>query len=243
METGLRADPGPVRLESMRLAAIAVLTLTAVGLSGCVAVNTTQGGGGRAQLVSDLASRLIRADELTYTAVYRLPQGVTATVSQAQDPGRAAYRYDGGKLTLTPQYLADCRTGVGGTTCTLTPPPSPGSDPATALIAEVADRGLVVSTTVIALLTAAAVDPEAVVTTRDTTIAGENATCVQVRGVQHAAASDFEVCVTTEGLLGSFTGLVATANIDIRLDRFEQTVAPDAFDLPAGARIVDQRPK
>jgi hypothetical protein len=227
----------------MRPAALAVFLLASTALGGCVAVNTTQPGGGRAQWVSDLASRLDRSGTLTYTAVYSLPQGATASISQAQDPGRAAYVYPGGMLSLTPQQLADCRTAASVTTCTLTPPPSPGSDPATALIAQIAGRGLMATQMVIVLLTAAAVDTQAVVTTSDTTIAGENATCVKVTGVANAAASEFEVCVTTDGLLGSFTGRVNGAEIDVSLDRYDPTVAPDAFDLPPGARIVDQRPK
>src|SRR2546423_1466839 len=114
---------------------------------------------------------------------------------------------------------------------------------AAARVGQTADGGVIPPQLVIGLLTAAAVDTQAVVTTRDTTIAGENATCVQVSGVQNAKASSFEVCVTTGGLLGSFTGLVSGTQIDVRLDRFDPTVAPDAFDLPPGARIVDKRPK
>jgi hypothetical protein len=225
----------------MRPAVLAVLAVATTALSGCVAVNTGPGGG-RVQLVSDLASRLERSGALTFTAVYRLPQGATATISQAQNPGRAGYVYPGGKLTLTPGEVADCRTGAT-TTCTLTPPPSPGTDPAAALIGEVSDRGLVAPQLVITLLTAAEVSAQAVVTTRDTTIAGENATCVKIEGVQNAAASTFEVCVTTDGLLGSFTGQVNGTTVDISLERYEPTVAPDAFALPAGAKIVDKRPK
>ncbi|OLB78347.1 MAG: hypothetical protein AUI14_13650 [Actinobacteria bacterium 13_2_20CM_2_71_6] len=224
-------------------AALAVFAVSATVLSGCAAVNTTQPGGGRAQLVSDLAGRLDHSGSLTYTAVYRLPQGATATVVQAQDPGRAAYTYPGGKLSLTPQQTADCRTGAVYTTCTLTSPPSPGTDPTAALIGEIVDRGLISPVMVISLLSAAALDTQALVTTRDTTIAGENATCVKVDGMQNAAASQFEVCVTIDGLLGSFSGPVNGAQIDIVLDRFEPTVAPDAFDLPPGARIDDRRPK
>ena len=227
----------------MRLPALAVLAVSATALCGCVAVNTGQPGGSSTQLVSDLAARLARSGTLTYTAVYRLPQGATATVVQAQNPGRAAYVYPGGKLSLTPQYLADCRTGALFTTCTLTPPPSPGTDPATALITEIADRGLIAPEMVIGLLTAVGLDTSAVVTTRDTTVAGENATCVQVKGAQHAASSDFEVCVTAEGLLGSFTGVVSDTSIDVTLDRYEPAAAADAFDLPSGARVTDRRPK
>src|SRR5947207_13671297 len=169
----------------MRLAALAVLAISTTALTGCVAVNAGQPGDGRAQLVADLAGRLGQSGTLTYTAVYRLPQGATATVVQAPNPGRAAYVYPGGRLAITPQYLADCRAG----TCTLTPPPSPGTDPATALIAEIADRGLIAPDMVVGLLTAVGLDSNAVVTTRDTTIAGENATSVKAYGDQITYAS------------------------------------------------------
>jgi len=223
----------------MRLRALVVLALSTTALTGCVAVNTGQPGDSRAQLVSDLAGRLGQAGSLTYTAVYRLPQGATATVVQAQNPGRAAYLYPGGKLAITPQYLADCRAGA----CTLTPPPSPGTDPATALIAEIAQRGLIAPEMVVGLLTAVGLDANAVVTTRDTTVAGENATCAKVSGAQRAAASDFEVCVTSDGLLGSFTGVVGNTSVDITMDQYEPTAAADAFDIPKSAKVTDRRPK
>jgi hypothetical protein len=242
METGLRSVAVGKMVEFMRLAALAVFAAAAT-LSGCAAVSTGQGDGGRAQLVNDLAGRLERSSNLTYTAVYRLPLGVSVTISQAQNPSRAAYVYPGGKITLTPQQLADCRSDGAGTTCTLTPPPSPGTDPATTLLGTVADRGLIAPQTVTGLLTATALDPNAMVTTHDTTVAGENATCVHVSGVQRAAATQFEVCVTTDGLLGSFTGQVGSSQVDASLDHYDQVVAVDAFDLPAGAHIVDHRPK
>src|SRR5215467_10594105 len=147
----------------MRLPALAVLAVSVTALTGCVAVNTGQPGDSRVQLLNDLAGRIGHAGTLSYTAVYRLPQGATATVAQAQNPGRAAYTYPGGKLSITPQYLADCRTGTLFTTCTLTPPPSPGTDPATALVSEIADRGLIAPEMVIGLLTSVALDATAVV--------------------------------------------------------------------------------
>ena len=85
--------------------------------------------------------------------------------------------------------------------------------------------------------------PDAVVYESRCTVAGENATCLQVKGVEHAPAPNFEVCVTAGGLLGSFTGLVNATSVDITLDRYDRTVAPDAFNLPAGARVTDNRPK
>ena len=227
-----------------RLAGHTALAVAIVGdLSGCVAVSGAQPDGGRAQLVSDLASRLTRSGTLTYTAVYRLPQGASATIAQDRNPNRDAYTYPGGKLVLTPDSTADCRTTGPSTVCTLTAPPSPDADPAGSLVTEIATRGLIPPIMVIGLLTAAALESGAVVTADDTTIAGENATCVHIKGMQNAAASAFDVCVTTDGLLGSFSGTVSGAQVDVSLDRYDQTVTPTAFDLPAGARIVDQRPR
>jgi hypothetical protein len=219
-----------------------VLALVAVvGLAGCVSAG--QPGGGRVQLVSDLANRLERAGSLTYTATYRLPGGSEATISQAQDPTRSAYRYPGGTLILTPTSTADCRTAGSSTTCTLTAPPAAGTDPAGTLVSGVAAQGLIAPVMVVALLTATAMDGDAVVTTHDTTLAGQSATCVQIGGVNNAAASDFDVCVTVDGVLASFDGVIESEPINISLDRYEQTVAPDAFDLPAGATVVDNRPR
>jgi hypothetical protein len=254
----LRTAAGPTSLDAMRLALMparagragyaarlvlaGAVAAAATGTSGC-AINTGQPGGGRVQLVSALADRLERAGSLTYTAAYRLPQGDTATISQAQNPGRAAYTYPGGKLILTPGATADCRTQDSVTTCTLTAPPSPGTDPATALVDGIAVRGVIAPVVVIGLLTAAAVDADALVTTHDTTLAGQSATCVDIQGVRDAASSEFDVCVTPDGVLASFAGTVAGAHVDIHLDRYDQIVAPDAFDLPPGATIIDQRAK
>src|SRR2546430_14496122 len=109
----------------MRPAALAVFAVAVTALTGCVAVNTTQPGGGRVQLVTDLAGRLDRSGSLTYTAAYRLPQGATGTITQAQDPRRAAYVYPGGKLSPTPPQPADRRLQGAAPTRTPTPPPSP----------------------------------------------------------------------------------------------------------------------
>ncbi len=230
-------------LSSRVALVVAVAIVVAGGLSGCVAVTAAQPAAGRAKLVSDLADRLNRAGALTYTASYRLGQGDSGTIAQAAGPSRVAYTYPGGKLVLTPQQAADCRVQAGSVGCTVTPPPSPPTDLGTARTGELAGRGFVPPPMAINLLTAAALDPDAVVTTHDTTIAGENATCVDISGVQNATAAQFTVCVTTDGLLGSFSGLVSGVQVDLSLDRYEQTVAPDAFDLPPGAHVVDQRPK
>ncbi|MBO0870334.1 MAG: hypothetical protein J2P15_17405 [Micromonosporaceae bacterium] len=198
----------------------------------------TPGTSDRNRLVGDLAGRLSRSGAMTYTAVYTLPQGDQATIAQAQAPLRVAYTYPGGTLILTPEQTAQCHAG----TCTLTPPPSAGTDAGAGLLTALGSGGLVSPALVASLLTAAALDTNVVISQHDTTIAGENASCVDVRGVNNAAASRFSVCITTSGLLGTFTGEVSGRPVDISLDRYSQAVAPDAFDLPTHVRIVDRRP-
>jgi hypothetical protein len=217
-----------------RMQRYAVAVLALAGATGCV--NTTAPAG-RVQLVSDLAARLDRSGSLTYTAVYGMPGGARATI--VQSPPRAAYTYPGGALIFTPDSVASCDT----TTCTLTPPVSPGADPPSALVNAVSVRGMIAPPMVMSLLTTAALDGDALVTTHDTTLAGQTATCVRISGATDGPAPDYEVCVTTDGVLASFSGTVAGARIDIHLDRYDTTVAPEAFALPAGAKVVDHRPK
>jgi hypothetical protein len=229
------SKPGGVTwLIFATLLGIAVL----VGIGGCATAGGAPGTADRNRLVGDLANRLSRSGRTTYTAVYTLPGGNQATIVQAQAPPRVAYTYPGGSLILTPEQAAECRAG----TCTLTPPPSAGTDPGSALPGALSNRGLVSPALVANLLTAAALDTNVVLAQHDTTIAGENATCVDVSGVDNAAASQFSVCITTSGLLGTFTGQVSGAEVDISLDRYSDTAAPDAFDLPTHVRIVDRRP-
>ena len=94
---------------------------------------------------------------------------------------------------------------------------------------------------VISLLTAAGLDADAVIEQKDTTIAGEHATCVSVEAVDNAPASAFNACVTTAGVLGSFSGTVNGSEVDMTMTRYGDTVAPYAFSLPAGATVVDRR--
>jgi hypothetical protein len=100
---------------------------------------------------------------------------------------------------------------------------------------------LVTPAVVIDLLTATALDPEAIVDEYDTTLAGRHANCVKAQQLANAAQA-FDTCVTTEGALGSFTGLVDGRPIDQVLSRYRGTVDATAFDPPAGASLLDRRP-
>jgi hypothetical protein len=227
----------------MRPATLArIVTMVIVlAATGCQTIDDASRVINRADLVNDLASRLDGSGELTYSADYQLPGGQAATITQAQTPLRSAYVYPGGKLTVTGDATADCRTASGATTCTLTAPPSPNNEPAVAVFSDANEHGLVPPTMVIGLLTAAALDADATIEQSDTTIAGRHATCVRVEKVQNAAASAFDACITTEGVLGSFSGVVNGTDVDIAMTRYRDAVDADAFALPTGAKIVDRR--
>lgn len=236
---------GMIRSRAGLLAGAGALAML-VTVPGCGAISGAQEVSSRTQLINNLADRLSTVNSLTYTAVYQIPHGRTGTIAQSQDPPRAAYTYPGGKVILNQRYTAECATASGTTSgrmrCTLTPAPSPSSQPTTTLLALVGDRGLIAPGTVIGLLAAAALDSTTVVDQHDTTIAGEHATCVDISGVANAPASAFSLCVTMDGLLGSFTGTVDGSRIEIMLDHFSRSVAADAFALPDGATVVDKRP-
>ena len=216
---------------------VAVLLAT-----GCETLDDAGRVIGRAALVNDLAARLDRSADLSYSADYQLPGGRSASIVQAQQPERTAYTYPGGQLTVTTGAIIDCDTSTAPAICTRYPPPSPNARPATALFSRANANGLVTPPVVVGLLTAAALDAEAVIEQSDTTIAGRHATCVQVKQVSNAPAADFDACITTDGVLGSFTGVVDGSPIEIAMSRYRDSVDSDAFELPSGAKLVDRRP-
>jgi hypothetical protein len=222
--------------------AAGVLTPFVAALAGCGSIGDAQQVIDRARLVNDLASRLDHASELTYTAEYQLPGGDRATIAQAQDPLRVAYTYSGGKYVTTKEATIDCQTAGSGTTCTLTAPPSPIANSQTGTQSRMLDHGLVPPTTVIGLLTAASLSSNAVIEQHDTTIAGEHATCVEASGVENSETTQFDACITTSGVLGSFQGALSGRSMDVGLIRYLPSVDENAFDPPADATTIDQRP-
>ncbi|MGI5212137.1 hypothetical protein [Plantactinospora sp. CA-290183] len=232
----------PARSTSLRMLTGAIITV--VMLAGCQTLDDAGRVIGRADLVNALASRLDQSHELTYSADYQLPGGQSASISQSRDPLRAAYTYPGGKLTVTAEATTECdTTATRKPTCTLTAPPEPSTKPAIAIFTEMNKRGLVTPPVVIGLLTAAALDPNALIRQYDTTVAGRHASCVRVDGLSNAAASTFDACITGEGALGSFTGSVDGTDLDVALSNYRDAVESSAFDLPPGAGVVDRRPE
>jgi hypothetical protein len=190
-------------------------------------------------LLNDLATRLDRAGDLTFTAEYRLGGGGLAVLAQAQEPPRAAYVHPGGKAVSTESALATCRAGADGTRCTLDAPPSRSNEPALDLLAatEPEHPGMLTPTAAMRLLSTAVLDG-ATITRYEHTIAGEPATCVGVHG-----SAGFTACFTARGLLGNFTGTVGGTMVTFELTEFETSVAAGTFDLPPDADIDDRRPR
>jgi hypothetical protein len=244
-ELDLIDKAGAMRAEPTSRPVRALLALVALGslfTAGCGALDGAQRVIGRADLVNDLATRMDRATLLTYAAEYQLPDGKMATIAQAQEPPRATYAYPGGRVTVTEDATAECSGPATAVTCTLTPPPTPAARPAAGLFIDAGKHGLVAPAVVIGLLTAAALDADAVIQQHDSTVAGRHVTCVTVERVENAAAANFDACVTAEGVLGSFRGAVNGDHMDLTMINYRETVEAVAFELPAGAEIVDRRP-
>ncbi|GGL90655.1 MULTISPECIES: hypothetical protein [Micromonospora] len=225
----------PAATTTLRVLVFSVIALFTV--SGCQTLDDAGRVLGRSDLVNDVAARMDQAMESTYLAEYQLAGGESASIAQEQKPARTAYTYPGGKLTVTREATTECETASERPVCTVVEPPASGP-PSVAVFAEAKRRGLVTPPVVVGLLTAAALEPAAVIEQSDTTLAGYHATCVQVSQVP----DPFSACVTTEGVLGSFTGDVEGKRVELALTRYANTVDQAAFEVPSGAGVVDQRP-
>jgi hypothetical protein len=231
----MRSVPTPRRLLTGSIVAAVLLT-------GCQTLDEAGRVIGRADLINELAARLDQSGELTYSADYQLPEGQSASISQSQQPLRAAYVYPGGRLTVTLEATTECVTGTDHEpTCTVDPPPAQTNRPSATLFTRANARGLITPPVVLGLLTAAALDPDTVVEQNDTSVAGRHATCVRVSQVTNASASNFQTCITTEGVIGSFSGVVDGIEVDTAMSSYRDAVESSVFDLPADADVVDRR--
>jgi hypothetical protein len=228
----------------MRLAvAVRTTVLAALALAGplagagCGPAGEAQQVLNRADLVNELAGRLDRASLLTYTAEYQLANGKTGSIAQARQPTRSAYTYPGGKVVISSTATAECR----GSVCTLTGAPLSTDGPPAAVLGAARAQGLVHPALVMSLLTAAAFQQDAAIDQSDTTIAGQHATCADVSHLENADASAFKACITADGVLGSFSGTLNGQRMEVSLVNYTDTATATAFDLPAGAKIIDHR--
>jgi hypothetical protein len=225
--------------SSRRFLAVAALMLC-VATAGCSDLDDPGQGLTRNDLVADLAAQMTAAADLTYEASYQLSGGGKATVAQTKKPARTAYVYPGGKITVTADATTECHMAKT-TTCTMTAPLTAASPAPATVFAGAGETGLVTPATVLALLNAAVLDNDVQVDQHDTTIAGRHATCVQLAGVDDAAARDFTTCITNEGVLGSFSGILNQTRMEVAMTHYSEQVEEATFALPQSAKLVDRR--
>ncbi|AGL14597.1 hypothetical protein [Actinoplanes sp. N902-109] len=220
------------------LAAAALLVLAA--LPGCSNLDEAAAAGVTPNdLVADLAGQLAGSTDLTYEATYQLTGGVTGTIAQVRRPAGTAYVYPDGKLLVTSSATTSCSTGTKPATCTMTAPATPTSPPPATAFHAAGAAGLPAPPVVQTMLNHAVLDPEVDIEQRDTTIAGRHATCVTLRSAD--GSDDFDTCITNEGVLGSFTGLLGQKRVDVAMTHYAEQISADTFTMPAGARISDRR--
>ena len=208
------------------------LLVVALTLAGCADFDNPAAAHGltRGDLVGELAAQLGGSASKTYLATYSLAGGATGTIAQAQRPARAAYRYPGGELLVTGATTIHCQRR----TCTVIVT----SRPPAGAFADAHRAGLVNPTAVQDLLNAARIDPDMTAEQHDTTVAGRHATCLRLGNVDKAETGAFSTCVTSDGVLGSFTGVLGGTKVDVALTNFADKVRGDAFDTPPGARMT-----
>lgn len=222
--------PTVARLTLAGLSAAAVLT----GPAGCGDLDQASAAGiSRDDLVSELAGQLGQAATLSYAASYQLAGGGDGRIVQGQRPSRVAYSYPDGRLIITGAATTRCKGADDALKCTETTP-SPSAD--------TKDTGGMVSPDVVlGMLNTAALDSGVTAAQHDTTIAGHHATCLDLDGVQGTLASKFSVCVTGEGVLGSFTATLNGVAADMALTDYSDKVEESDFLVPSSAVVVDQR--
>ena len=215
----------------IRARIVAGLLTAVVPLAGCADFDNPAAAQGltRSDLVAQLAAQVGDSASLTYSATYQLAGGRTATIAQAQDPPRSAYRYPGGEVLLTPAATTRCARKR----CTTAAPPAPTSPHPGALFADAEKAGLAVPAAVQSLLDAARLDRDMVVDQHDTTVAGRHATCLDLQNVDKAETGAFSTCITSDGVVGSFTGTLSATRIDVALTDYVDRVPADAFTAPS----------
>jgi hypothetical protein len=223
----------PRRTLAGLLAGVAAL----LGLAGCGRLDEASAADiTRDDPVSALAAQLAGGSALSYTATYQVTGGDTATITRAQRPARTAYVYPGGRLIVTTTATIRCEGNDKAPTCIQT---APDSAAATNL-----PRGaLITPEAVLEMLNTAALDPTATATQHDTTVAGRHATCLGLRDVSGTEVPQFDVCITNEGALASFTATIDGKRTDLALTAYSDHVTGEAFTLPPTAKVTDKRPR
>jgi hypothetical protein len=222
-------------LRSLVVCGAASLVLSA---SGCGVISGVKNFAGKVGVLRDLSGKLKDSEKLTFTAVYTVSGHKPVTL--ANQPPRTAVRAGTTTFVSGPSGNFLCQTAKRPATCEKTP-----ANSATGMEALGAGQGFVSPQLAIGVLAAAALLPNAKVEESTRSIAGRNSTCAKVTGVDNVPIDDstvteFTVCITDDGILGSFQGALKNGKaIKMELTKFSTTVAAGAFALPHGAKVVD----
>jgi hypothetical protein len=234
-----RGAPAVPLVDRRRALVAGVLAATLVlGFAGAASVScaSRSPGGGAAQRdpVQRFADALERGLDANYTAEYAADG---ALVTAVQAPPRRAYRGMDTIYVLAPDSAYLCRAAHAAMRCDR----APGADDLplshAKAISTTFTGGFVTPEYAVAILSSAAATPGARTAAAQQTVGGVPADCVAVASGR--AKSD-TACVSTGGVLVYFDGTTdAGTQVRVELRRITPTVAPDAFDLPAGAKIAD----
>ncbi len=219
-------------------------TTVAVASMGCGMLDQAKNLVDNAQVLSDFADRLGKAQNLTFTAEYTTSDGDKVTLVQ-QPPNTALVAKDG-RFIFTTEATFLCTTEQAVLTCQKSPnDTTTGGD--SGLAASVGGPGFVTPELALGLILAASLVPGAKVEQSEKTIAGQSSRCAAATGLEAAAQEgdtevpkEFTVCITDAGILASFTATSTTAEYKaIELTSYTDTADASAFEPPADAKIVD----
>jgi len=214
------------------------MRLPALVLAACLALGACSGGPiDRSRLIDDMLHQLGRGEQVVYFADYQLSGGSRGSVGQQADPKRTAYTFPGGKILVYRDQQTVCVTTAQPVKCQV----KALSTTAPATYADATRQGFMTGPVLVDLLRVALLQASTSVKPHDATLAGQPASCLEISGLVEAAAAAFTACVTADGVLASFTGLVNGVNVDQALIQVSRKVTEEVFTLPTGAQVVDLR--
>lgn len=206
-------------------------------MAGCQVIDDETAPVDRTRLIEDMTKQLQRGSQVRYEAEYQLAGGHEAVVAQQVAPARTVYEYPGGLLIVAESEQTSCDVSIAPVKCQIS-----GKNGQLTAYAEAAKRGLVTAPVVSDLLRLAAVQTGSTVKGHDTTIAGLQASCLEVLGLTESVTGNFTACVTADGILASFAGTVEGITIDLALVHCAlRAPEPAQFEVPSGADVVDLR--
>ena len=223
----------------MRAAVPLIWLLLAALLTGCGAVSEGTTHIGRERLLDDMSRQLQRGEQVRFQAEYQLVGGLRATVAQQLSPAKTSYGYPGGLLIVEETERINCDISVARPKCEVRVKTGDGQGEA---FSAVTKKGLVAAPVVAELLRIATGQPAATVKGHDTTVAGLPASCLEILNLNDARSAIFSACVTADGVLASFSGVIEGVNVDQALEQLSlRAPDPTLFVVPADADVVDLR--